>query len=90
MMTTNCLSDFRWCIKNDFQVYIKPMNHSKNFKIAVRKGGISTNGKDSFYCKKKGMTIYSRETLGSELYKNQEKAMSVLPSVYKYLREKYG
>lgn len=90
MMTEDCLSDFKWCIENDFQVYVKPINYSSQFKIAIRKGGITTSGKDSFYCKIKQTTIYSSETLGSKLYKNQKLAMKVLPSVYKYLRETYG
>ena len=37
-MKKDCRSNFKWCIDNDFQVYVKPMNHSKNFKIAIRKG----------------------------------------------------
>lgn len=89
MITQDYLSDFRWCIENDFQVYIKPINYSGNFKVAIRKGGISTRGKDSLYCKIKKTTIYSSENLGSKLYKNQKLAMDVLPSVYKYLRETY-
>ena len=87
-MTEDCRSNFKWCIENDFQVYIKPINRSGNFKVAIRKGGISTRGKDSFYCKIKKTHIYSTETLGSKLYKNEKEAMSVLPIVYKYLRDK--
>ena len=32
-------SDFKWCIDNDWQVYIKPIN-TIHYKIAIRKGGI--------------------------------------------------
>ena len=35
-MTEDCLSNFRWCIENDFQVYVKPINYSGNFKVAIR------------------------------------------------------
>tara|TARA_R110000796_G_scaffold252573_1_gene388016 strand:+ start:2843 stop:3064 length:222 start_codon:yes stop_codon:yes gene_type:complete len=65
------------------------MNHSKNFKIAIRKGGISTNGKSSFYSIEKNMTIYSNEILGSVLYKNQSLAIEALPIVYNYLKKTY-
>ena len=88
-MTKDCRSNFKWCIDNDFQVYVKPMNHSKNFKIAIRKGGISTNGKSSFYSIEKNMTIYSNEILGSVLYKNQSLAIEALPIVYNYLKKTY-
>jgi len=83
-------SDFKWCIDNDFQVYVKPISHSFQFKIAIRKGGISTNGKDYIYCKDKNMNIYSHEKLGNVTYKNQKLAIEALPSAYKYLRDTYG
>lgn len=89
-MDRESLINFKWCIENDFQVYVKPINYSKNFKIAVRKGGISTKGKDTIYCKVKGMNIYSKETLGNVIYRNQSLAIDMLPSVYKYLKETYG
>jgi|TARA_R110000787_G_scaffold70171_3_gene156023 hypothetical protein len=82
-------SDLQWCIDNDFQVYIKKMNYSGYFKVAIRKGGISTNGKDIFFCKETQMNLYSVEKLGKIDYKNQEKANKVLPGVYKYLKETY-
>lgn len=83
-------SDFNWCVDNDFQVYIKPMELTGHCRIAVRKGGISTKGKPSLYCKEKDITIYSKETLGSVLYKNQNKAAEKLPEVLNYLRNLYG
>jgi len=82
-------SDLQWCIDNDFQVYIKKMDHSGYFKVAIRKGGISSNGKDIFFCKKTQMNLYCVEKLGKIDYKNQEKANNVLPGVYKYLKETY-
>ena len=82
-------SDLQWCIDNDFQVYIKKMNYSGYFKVAIRKGGISSNGKDIFFCGETQMNLYSVEKLGKIDYKNQEKANKVLPGVYKYLKETY-
>lgn len=81
--------DLKWCIENDWQIYVKPIN-TIHCKIAIRKGGISTNGRDSYYCKEKDLTIYSRETLGNVVYKTQYKAFDALPGVYKYLRDTYG
>ena len=70
----NSYSDFKWCIENDFQVYIKPINNSGECRIAIRKGGISTDGKPSKYNKEKGVTLYSKETEGKLIYKNQKKS----------------
>jgi|TARA_B100001093_G_C26692331_1_gene955369 hypothetical protein len=87
---SNSYSDFKWCIENDFQVYIKPIVNGGECCIAIRKGGISTDGKPSKYNKEKGLTLYSTETLGTLVYKNQKKASEKLPEVYKYLRKCYG
>jgi|TARA_R100000388_G_scaffold31497_1_gene24618 hypothetical protein len=89
-MSKSSYSDFTWCIKNDFQVYIKPLRNKGECKIAIRKGGISTDGKPSKYCKEKGVTLYSTETLGEITYSTQKKAMDKLPEVYAYLRNRYG
>jgi len=88
-MTVNFHSDFKWCIDNDFQVYVQPIYGSGHCKIAIRKGGISTDGKSAKYCPEKEMMLYSEETLGSVIYKNQKLANEKLPEVYKYLRETY-
>jgi hypothetical protein len=87
---SNWYSDFKWCIENDFQVYVKPLKNGGECKIAIRKGGISTEGKPSKYNKEKGLTLYSKETLGTVIYKNQKKAFEALPKVYNYLRKRYG
>ncbi len=83
------ISDFKWCIENDFQVYVKPVA-LKQFKIAIRRGGISTNGKDMHYCRIKEITLRSTETLGPQIYQNQKEAFKSLPKAYKYLRNVYG
>lgn len=85
----NWYSDFKWCIENDFQVYILPLHHTGHCKIAIRRGGITTEGKDSKYCKDTGITHYSKEMLGSVTYKNQKLATEKLPEVYEYLRKTY-
>jgi|TARA_B100000780_G_scaffold188633_2_gene132626 hypothetical protein len=84
----NWISDFKWCIENDWQVYIKPIN-TLQCKIAIRKGGITAQGKDIYYNKITGEESFSREVLGEIVYVSQKKAMNKLPDVYKYLRETY-
>lgn len=76
---------FRWCIENDFQVYIKP--ESYYYKIAIRKGGITSNGKDFHYDRDTGMEYYSNERTGSVRYKSVDMASAKLHDVYKYLYE---
>jgi len=74
---------FKWCIDNDFQVYIKP--ESYYFRIAIRRGGITSNGKDTYYDEETGMEYYSSEKLGSVKYKTCSDAEQKLITVYKYL-----
>ena len=78
--------DFKWCIDNDFQVYIKLVG--KGAYIAVRKGGISSCGKDNHYDKITSMEYTSKENLGKIYYKTVQEAMDCLPKAYKHLR--YG
>ena len=73
-------------IDNDWQVYLKP--YGSGCYIAVRKGGISACGKDYHYDRVTGIEYYSKENLGTVYYRNIQKAMDMLPTVYKYLR--YG
>ena len=42
------IDNFRWCVENDFQVYLVPMDSQGKgkYKIAVRRRGITTEGKD--------------------------------------------
>lgn len=80
-------SNFKWCIENDFQVYVKP--YGKYAKIVVRRGGISSCGKDRHYDKATGNTYYSQENEGTVMYPTHQKAMDKLEEVYKYLRQKY-
>ena len=91
---------FKWCIQNDFQVYVKPVvNVSKingisyyhktgSYNIAVRRKGISTNGKD--YLESKGRTIRSKEVLSEVVFDSQDIAFNHINGVYEYLKEKYG
>jgi len=85
-MKSHSNDDLKWCIENDFQVYIKPVG--KGGYIAVRKGGISSCGKDYHYDKITSMEYTSRENLGTIYYKTLQQAMDALPKAYKHLR--YG
>lgn len=84
-MNHNYYSDAKWCIENDYQVYIKPID--SQFCIAIRRGGISSCGKD--WHKEGGTEYTSSEVLGSVRYKTVEKATEKIPEVYKYLKERH-
>ena len=81
------ISDFNWCVDNDWQVYIVPGTY-KDHRIAIRKGGITAHGKD-YRRDVYGTEYYSSEIVGSKLYKTQKEAMLNLKNVYKQLRYKY-
>lgn len=87
----------RWCIKNDFQVYIHPIvrkidvnyyQETFNYKIAVRRGGITTHGKNQLEVN--GRIQKSKETLSEKVYKTQMDAFDDFNYVYEHLRRKYG
>ncbi len=86
--------NFKWCIDNDFQVYIKPdklfvesRTVSKQYRICVRRGGITTCGLDELEI---NSVIYtSKEKVGNVIYKTQEEAEAALPKVYEELRKRY-
>lgn len=88
-------SDFKWCVDNDFQVYVAPdrvypesRTVSKQFRVVVRRKGITTWGLDE---KEINTIVYtSSEKVGDILYKTQAEAEQSLPAVYKMLRERYG
>lgn len=89
-----------WCIKNDFQVYVKPVvdttelngiksyHETGKYRIAVRRKGISAEGRD--YLKSNGKTIKSKETLSEAVFNSQQDAFNHVNSVYEYLKKKYG
>lgn len=81
--------DFKWCVENDFQVYLVPLTRDGKgeFKIGVRRGGISSEGKD--YLNKNGREYRSKETLSEKTFKNQREAHNHLNYVYKFLKQKY-
>ena len=91
---------FSWCIQNDFQVYVKPIvditelngikqyQETGKYRIAVRRKGISTEGRD--YFKLNGKTIKSKETLSEAVFNSQQDAFNHVNSVYEYLKKKYG
>lgn len=101
--------DFRWCVDNDFQVYVVPLtittpepqydkygrkisdktyHMTGQYKIAVRRNGISTEGYDSKMVN--GRKLVSKETLSESTFNSEKKAVEYLNYVYGYLRRKYG
>lgn len=102
--------DFKWCVDNDFQVYIVPLSIKKTkmvfnnetqedetevyyetnglFKIAVRRGGITTEGKD--WTILNGRRFNSKETLSELTFTSHLDAHNHLNYTYRYLRQKYG
>jgi len=93
MSTQN--SNFKWCKDNDFQVYIKPdklfvesRTVSKQYRICIRRGGITTCGLDELEIN--SVIHTSKEKVGEVLYKTQAEAEAALPKVYEWLKERYG
>lgn len=93
--------DFKWCLENDYQVYIKPLTEKSKgpdgedvytttgeYKIAVRKNGITTQGKDKLMVN--GRIISSKESLSDLTFKSEAEAQQYMYHTYKYLRKKYG
>ena len=82
--------DMKWCMENDFQVYLVPLtNDGKGeHKIGVRRGGITTEGKD--FKEINGVIYRSQETLSEKTFKNSKEAHNYLNYVFKQLRLKYG
>lgn len=81
---------FNWCIENDFQVYLVPVdpNGKGKYKIAVRRRGITTEGKDYSYVN--GVKIDSKLSEGDMVFKNSIEASNYLNNVYEHLRRTYG
>lgn len=81
---------FKWCINNDFQVYIVPVNDRgrSEYRVAVRHGGITTEGKDYIY--KDNIKKTSREVLGSKIFVTVAAASLHLNYVIENLMKKYG
>lgn len=80
-------SNFKWCIDNDFQVYLVPTRNNR-FKVAVRRKGITTGGKEFIY--KNGVKIKSVETLSKKDYKNEYEASEYAHEVRAILKKQYG
>ena len=88
--------DLKWCIDNDYQVYLVPLTRKVNnftyttgeFKVAVRRKGITTEGLDKKMVN--GRYIKSKETLSELTFASQSEAEAHLNYVYKHLRTKYG
>lgn len=83
----NWISNLQWCIDNDWQVYIIP-GIFYDHRVAIRKGGITSKGKD-YRIDKYGIEYYSSEIVGNKKYRTQAQAMEGMKDVYKQLRKKY-
>ena len=83
----NWISDLQWCIDNDWQVYLASVTFFDH-RVAIRKGGITSQGKD-YRRDKIGVEYYSSEIIGSKTYRTQQQAMEGMKDVYKQLRKKY-
>jgi hypothetical protein len=81
-------NDFKWCIDNDWQIYPIPSSRGTRLRIAIRRGGISTNGKD-VHKTEEGITLTSKETIGDMEFKNIRDLSDHLPTLYKQIRQKY-
>lgn len=81
---------FNWCVSNDFQVYLKPtMDSGKGqYRIAVRRLGITTGGKDYVY--KDDNKVESYEVIGNKIFKNVAEASEHIWVVMENLKKKYG
>lgn len=85
------ISNFRWCIDNDFQVYVKPFDNyvgCNKYVVAFRKGGISSEGLDVLY--KDGKQYKSTEIVGEKIYRNTKEASEAVIELRSKLRERYG
>jgi len=77
---------FKWCVDNDFQVYLVPI-HMGRFKIAVRRGGITTEGKDALLVD--GVYIQTTEVLSKSEYMSVNEATIEMNLLYDKLKLKY-
>jgi hypothetical protein len=88
--------DFNWCVSNDWQIYIMPLPRNAA-RIVLRKYGITTKGKDSFYDKDTGINHISREVFLEDTvkfkgitFRSYTDASNYIPLVYKTLRDEYS
>ena len=79
--------DFNWCVKNDFQVYATHDSEG-NLKVAIRRGGITTEGKD--YLIVNGLKKTSKEMIGEIIYKDMNQLSLYLPAIYQQIKKQYG
>lgn len=79
----------KWCHDNDFKIFVKPLGFgTKQCKICVQRGGISTDGYESKEIN--GVIKTAKIVEGEITYKTQEDAFKAIPELEKKLRERYG
>jgi hypothetical protein len=94
MKSSTLKSNFSWCVENDFQVYVRPDQYyesgtvSKQYRVCVRRGGITTCGLD--YKEINNSVYESVEVVGDVLHKTQKDAEDALPELYEKIRKSYG
>ena len=88
--------DFNWCVNNDWQIYIMPLPRNAA-RIVIRKYGITTRGKDSYYDAETGINYTSKEVFLEDTrmfkgvtFKNYAEASNYIPLVYKTIRDEYS
>lgn len=79
--------NFKWCIDNDFQVYLVPTTQNR-YKVAVMRKGITTEGKDFIYVR--DVRIESKVILTEKEFKNAKEASEHTHEVREALRKEYG
>ena len=79
----------KWCHENDFKIFVRPLGFgTKQCKICVQRGGISTDGYESKEVN--GVFKTAKIVEGEITYKTQEDAFKAIPELEKKLRERYG
>lgn len=81
--------NFKWCIENDFKVFIRQTVYGDpSRKIVVQRFGITTEGKEGKMVN--GRYVKSKFIESKTTYRSQKEANDALPGVYKMLKERYG
>ena len=79
--------DHKWCIDNGWQVY-PVIDKNKRYRIAIRRNGIYSEGKD-YHVTDDGVVYQTKEVIGNEDFQTLNQLADHLPTVYKWIRERY-
>ena len=79
----------RWCMDNDFKVFVQPIGFkSPKCNIVIQRGGITTEGHGSKVVD--GVLRKSKTLVLDKVYRTQDDAFKDIPTIEKQLKEKYG